>query len=370
MNILHVDTGLEWRGGQKQVLLLARAQQQRGHEVVIVCPGNGALSKRAGQAGLTTAALAHRNEFDPLAIGALRKLVLGYDPSIIHSHTAHALMHCSAVSLLCGRVPHIHSRRVDFPLRNRFSRLKYRLGVDRIIAISQGVQDALTTSGIEAERIVVVHSGIDPDRVRAEVTGTDPRRSLGIPADAFLVGTVAQLTDHKGHKYLLDAIPSILRDHPGTRFLLAGTGELERELRSQAERLGISESVLFLGFREDISDLLSALDLFVLPSHLEGLCTSLLDAMAMGVPVVATTAGGIPEAVGEEAGLLVPPRQSAALGAAINRLLGDDGRRRAYGQAGRERVERLFRIDRTVDRTLAVYDEVLTERAACTAEEW
>ena len=176
---------------------------------------------------------------------------------------------------------------------------------------------------------------------------------------------VAALTDHKGHRFLLEGWPEVVRERPDARLLLAGSGELEEDLRELADRLEVADTVRFLGFHRDVPGLLAALDLFVMSSHLEGLCTSLMDAMAAGVPVVATTAGGIPELVEDgRTGRLVPPRSPAALSAAVLEVLGDHDLRAHLSRAGRETARERFGIDSMVEGTLEIYHQVLEKKGA------
>ncbi len=158
----------------------------------------------------------------------------------------------------------------------------------------------------------VVHDGVDPARVRAGDRGRG-RRSLALTDDQALLLTVAKLTDHKGHRFLLDALPAVIQKVPNVVVALAGDGELRETLQQQAEQLGVASHVRFLGYRDDVPDLIQAADLFVLPSHMEGLCSTLIDVMLAGCPIVTTTAGGIPDLVGGESATepvawTVPPR--------------------------------------------------------------
>ncbi len=151
----------------------------------------------------------------------------------------------------------------------------------------------------------------------------------------------------------------MVRDRPATDLLVAGTGELADALRRQARELALDERVHFLGFREDVGALLTLADLFVISSHLEGLCTSVLDAMAMERAVVVTDAGGLPEIVRDEVdGRVVPAKDPEALAAAILELLADRRARERMGRAGRERVREAFTVDRMVEGTLAQYREL------------
>jgi glycosyltransferase involved in cell wall biosynthesis len=204
----------------------------------------------------------------------------------------------------------------------------------------------------------VVHEGV-PDRPPG-AGGADALAALGVPAGAPVVGNVAALTDHKDHATLLRAARIVLDRAPQARFVIVGDGELRPRLRELHRQLALGEGCVFAGFRDDVDRLLPAFSVFCLSSHMEGLGTSLLDAMAFARPVVATRAGGIPDAVEDGVtGRLVPPRDPAALAGALLELLADPARRQAMGRAGRRRFEERFTADRMVEATLAVYDEIV-----------
>jgi glycosyltransferase involved in cell wall biosynthesis len=213
----------------------------------------------------------------------------------------------------------------------------------------------------------VVHDGVAAARARSGNRDRG-RARLGLRDDELLLLTVAKLTDHKGHGYLLDAMPGVLERYPGVCLALAGDGELADSLRARARALGIERNVRFLGFRHDVPDLLHASDLFVLPSRMEGLCTSIIDAMLAGRPLVTTTAGGIPDLVidenspGEPLGWSVPPEDAGALTTAILEALGDGAERASRAARARQRAERMFLADHMVTGTVQVYREALRER--------
>ncbi|MGH7143087.1 MAG: glycosyltransferase, partial [Planctomycetota bacterium] len=178
--------------------------------------------------------------------------------------------------------------------------------------------------------------------------------------DDFVALCVAALTDHKDHATLLTAWQTVVRERPNAHLYLAGEGELEAALRAQVAALQLDAAVHFLGWREDIPDLLAAADLFVLTSHLEGLGTTLMDAQFCGLPIVATEAGGIPEVVEQGVtGILTPPRDPGAVARAILALAADPDRRETMGKAGRLRAQQMFVADRMVEQTFAVYHELL-----------
>jgi glycosyltransferase involved in cell wall biosynthesis len=230
------------------------------------------------------------------------------------------------------------------------------------------------TGGVPADRLHVVHDGVDPRRT----AGGDRRRgrrNLGIDDDRPLLLNVARLTDHKGHRYLLDALPAVLAKHPNACLALAGDGELRRDLQARAAQLGIPNRVRFLGYRHDVPDLLAACDLFVMPSHREGLGSSLIDVMLAGRPIVATTGGGIPELVGcgtsgeSPVAYLVPPRDPASLSQAICRALAAPAELAEMTGRGLLRAQSHFTADCMVEATLNVYRDSLPGRTGRSSQQ-
>lgn len=257
----------------------------------------------------------------------------------------------------------IVSRRVDFRIaRNPLSRLKYRHGIDRMVAVSDRVARVLREDGVDAGRVTVIRSGVELRRSGSARSRAALFEELGLPIDARAIGNVAALAPHKDQACLLRAARRVVDRIPTARFLIVGEGELEGALKRLRETLGLEQEVLFTGFREDVGDILSALDVFVLSSYLEGLGTSVLDAMAYGIPVVATRAGGIPEMVCDGGnGFLVPVGDASRLGDRICEVLIDSSLRRHMGERARCTAER-FDIRETIRRTEALYRDVVGEQ--------
>src|SRR5207244_4140922 len=219
-----------------------------------------------------------------------------------------------------------------------------------------------------AEKFATVHSGIDLARFRSvQVDPAVKRKELGLPPDGVIVGTVGRLVPIKGLEWLLKAAPQVLAQFPQACFVIIGDGPLLSELKELASELGISPRVVFLGTRHDIPECLTALDLFVLPSLNEGMGRALVEAMAVGCPVVATCVGGIPDVVTDGAtGLLVPPRDDRALADAILTLLRDRRLLAAYGEAAQRRVDERFDIETMVRSIERLYDEVWQKKRHAT----
>jgi len=362
---LHLDTARTWRGGQQQALLTVEGLRARGHRTLLVAPADGELYERApdtpDRIGLSSA-----SEIDLTAAWRLSRLLAAHRPDIVHAHDSHGLA-IAATALSFGAVapapPLIAARRVDFHLnRNSFSRWKHRQ-VAHFIAASQAIADMLYADGIARDRISVVHDGIDVDRI-SRIDPADLHREFWLPHGVPVLVNIGALVDHKGQRHLLDALPLAMRRVPDLHLVILGEGELRRPLEQQVHRLHLERAVRLPGFRTDVLALARSADLFVMSSITEGLGSTVLDAMAMGLAVVGTRAGGIPEAVVDgETGLLVPVADPPALAEAIVSLMTDPERRARFGEASRRHVARHFTVDHLVDRTFAVYQDVVSRAA-------
>ena len=335
----------------------------RGHEVLVLCPPRSSLAFACEEHGVPVRRASMRSELDVAAALRLSGALRGFGADVAHFHTARAHTLGLVASRLAGTPVRVLSRRVDFPVgQNRFSRIKYKAPVDAVIAITRAVKDVLVEGGVDPRIISVIYSGIDPAKYAGAAGGSRLRGELGIPESSRLVGTVGALAPHKAQAFLLRAAKKLAQERDDIRYIIVGEGELEAELKALARSMGVDDIVTFAGFRRDIGAVFAAMDVFVLSSVAEGLCTSILDAMASGVPVVATNVGGVPEIVVDgTCGLLVPPADPEALAQAINRLLDDPGLRGRLARGGRERVQR-FTIDRTVEETERLYLSLLESK--------
>jgi len=354
VNVLHVDSALGWRGGQNQVLLTAQGMAARGHRVTLACRTGGALEARARGAGLDVHDLPLAGDLSPRAALGLARLLRQVRPDVLHLHDPHALA-AGLIAARGGWRPRlVATRRVDFALRGPLSRLKYR-SCARLIAVSGRIAEVLGQGGMPADRIRVVYEGVR-DRPPAP-GGREALAALGVPPGCPVVGNVAALTDHKDHATLVEAAALVRKRLPEARFVIVGDGPLRPQIEARVRERELGDRWIFAGFRDDLDRLFPAFAVFCLSSHMEGLGTSLLDAMAFSRPVVATAAGGIPEAVEDGVtGRVVPVRDPAALAEALVGVLSDPARAAALGAAGRRRFEERFTAERMVTGTLAAYD--------------
>ena len=359
LSTLHVDTARTWRGGQRQVLLLASGLERCGIAAAIACPPGSALGERARGEGLTVIELPLRGEWDLASTLRLRRLAGDGAFDVIHAHDAHAVT-LAGLATLGLPILRIAARRVDFR-PSRAGVLKLRHLAHRVIAISAAVRDVLTAAGVPGEKLSVVPSGIEISPPPAPELVHEARRGLGLAPHQPVVGTVGALVDHKDHLNFIDAA-ACLYPRSDLRFVIVGEGELEPVLRQRIAERQLTDRVILAGFQRDPRPCLANFTVFALSSKLEGLGTAVLDAMAAGVPVVATRTGGVPEAVEHGVtGLLVPPREPVELAGAILRLLDDADLRARLAGAARQRVAERFTAAAMVAGTLTVYQELLAQ---------
>lgn len=325
---------------------------------MLVAHGEGELHRRALE-GPDLVALSPRNEVDLSAAWKLSRVIRQWQPQIVHAHDPHAVAMAALSLSFAAPEPRpriIAARRVDFHLqRHSFSRWKYRQ-VDLFVAASEAIRDILISDGIPSRRTVVVHDGIDVAKV-GRLPTVDVRTELWLPHGVPVLAHVGALVDHKGQRYLIEAMPQVIREVPDVHLVIFGEGELRPALERQIRELHLEKQVRLAGFREDVLQLVKSADLFVMSSVTEGLGSTVLDAMAMGHAVVGTRAGGMSEAVVHgETGLLAPVGDAASLAKAIVRLLKNPELKAQMGEAGIARVSARFSVARMLQGTLDAYE--------------
>ena len=368
MRVLHVTTGKTWRGGEQQLLYLTRGLARQHLSQQVVCVRDSPIHRRLADESLPTVPMAIRNEIDVFALRRIVDHARRFRPDVMHLHTsqAHGLGAVAARCLGRRRPAVVVTRRVDYSIfRHTFlgmDRIKYHPGADQVLCVSDKIRSVLESDGLPSSMLHVARSGIDLARFdQGPVDRAAVRASLGVPDDALLIGNVAHLADHKGQRYLIEAFPAVRKALDDVWGVIVGDGKLRADLRARAVAADVSDRLLLAGFRSDVPQVLHALDVFAFPSHMEGLGTSVLDALACRLPVVATVAGGIPEIIEHERhGLLVPPKDPDALAAALIRALRHPDEAKTWAAAGRARVEASFTYERTAQETRRAYARALS----------
>jgi glycosyltransferase involved in cell wall biosynthesis len=353
--VLHVASGREWRGGERQVWLLTRALARLGVPQHLVTARHSVLARQAREAGVAVTEVPWDIGLDPRALLFIIRRIRAVE-AVVHAHDAHALR--LALLARARRTPVIATRRVTFPIRPGGTWQR----ADHVIAISGAVASALHDGGVEPERITVIPSGVPLDEL-AHVLPSGVRTRLGWPGDTPLAVNVAALTHEKGHALLLRAAAALRTSQPSLRWVLAGDGPERAALERLAHDLGVDDAVRFLGHVDAVAPLLADATVVVSASHAEGLGSTLIDAMALGLPIVATAVGGVSELLSPDAGLLVPPGDPAALASAVECVLGSAEEAAALGRRARHAAA-AYGIDRMAERTGEVYRSLMmaTER--------
>jgi glycosyltransferase involved in cell wall biosynthesis len=318
---------------------------------------------------------------DLQALFYLWRLMIREKPDLVHTHTSKAgILGRWAAWLACMPIvvhtAHGHVFYGHFgPLASRFFVLLERfmaLITDRMIALTVGERnDYIRSSVSRPERIVTIHSGVKiDDYMSAWVNIEEKKKSLGISSGGLVVGTVGWLLPIKGPMHLLNAMESVWQDYPEATLVFVGKGDMEEELRAKALQMGSSGRVKFLGWRDDIPEIMKILDVFVLPSLNEGMGRVLVEAMAAGRPVVASRVGGIPDLVKHgENGFLVEPGDVSGLSCAITKLLSDSKMRDEMGKKGREMCQD-FSVEKMIEKIDVLYASLLQERSNCQRADW
>jgi glycosyltransferase involved in cell wall biosynthesis len=305
--------------------------------------------------------------FNPGVIWKIYHLITSEKIDIVHCHKHKAIVIGTIAATLAGVsniIAHIHGLNRTRSLKRRLTNwILYRY-VTKIITVSDSVRkDVIDRNwNLNPIKVVTVKNCINLDLIdRVKATKKDVRVSLGIPENDIVIGTVGRLVATKGHLYLLEAFSQVSKKIPNIRLLFIGEGYLSKQLRKKAEDLGILSRVTFLGYRDNVFELLRGFDIFVFPSIAEGLSIALLEAMASRLPIIASNVGGIPEVFGNtNCGRLIPAKNVTALfSAMLDFCLSDEDQRRLLGENGRRRVEKEFTSD-IMKRNLSKVYELLS----------
>jgi glycosyltransferase involved in cell wall biosynthesis len=370
MRVLFLSTSMGMGGADKQLLTAAQQMRARGYQVLIVSlTPLGPMGLEARSLGIPTESLEmRRGVADPRGLLRLVRLVRHWKPDVLHSHMVHANIMARALRLFV-RVPvlvsTIHSISDGGRLRMAAYRLTNRL-VDQMTIVSEAAAERFLREGIVPPSLLrVIPNGIDTDRFQQVPPGTRDslRRSLGLGQE-FIWLAVGRFVPAKDYPNLLHAFAQVCERIPEVVLLLVGRGALQRETEDLGQSLGLGSRVRFLGLRQDVPELMSASDGYVLSSAWEGMPIVLLEAAAAALPIVATAVGGNQEVVRDgETGFLVPPRDHEALARAMLQLVGmSQVNRRSMGRRGLEHVQTHYGLNRVVDRWEAVYREVLARK--------
>ena len=376
VRLLELRNTYKWGGGPDKTILLSAEQHDRSRvEVVVVYirdvrDREFTIGDKARAKGLTFYEIEERGRLDFRVLCALKEIVIRHNINIIHAHDyksdlfAYMLgwrlrkrpvalistMHGWALGGTRGRIYQC----LDLLLLRRF---------DHVIAVSEATKSEMIRGGVPADLITVIHNGIDVRMWSPEGVKSSVRASLGLGDECPVIGYVGRISPEKDLSRWLRVAASLAREYPVAQFVIVGEGRSSQvldELKNLASTLGISRNVHFLGYRNDLRSLYMSFDVFLLSSTTEGICNSLLEAMALGIPVVATAVGGTQEVVIDgENGFIVPARDIAGMTRQIANLISKACLRKRIGRMAQTRVRDHFSFDSRLRRIETLYENVL-----------
>ncbi len=364
--IVHTENSCGWGGQEIRILTEARGFLDRGHRVTLIAPAEAPIAPAGEAMGIPVVRLPIARKRLPALIALRRWLVRHRGKvDVVNTHSStDSWLAAIACATLAHAPPIVRTRHVSTTVRNTATtRWLYGRAAAHVVTTGEALRRQLARDNdVPPERMTSIPTGIDLARfVPGDAAAA--RARLGLPARPAL-GIVSTLRSWKGHQYLFDALAADRAAWAGWQVVVVGEGPYRDRLDAHLARLGLAGDIRFVGQQRDVVPWLQALDLFTLPSYgEEGVPQAIMQAMACALPVVSTSVGAIAEAVDAEVtGLIVPPRDAAALGAALARLREDPGLRRRFGAAARVRAQERFGLDAMLDRMEAVFRRVLERR--------
>jgi glycosyltransferase involved in cell wall biosynthesis len=348
LNIAHVTsaTNLVY-GAVHSMMTLAQAQREAGHNVQFITFEGKPLNDELTNLGWRHTSFRVRFKIDPLAVFQMARFFKKEKIDIVHTHLSTSSVNgCMAARMAkvpCVATVHGMSGKLSFTF------------ADHLIGVSEGVKQHLINQGIKPERISAIYNGVDipHDLLRK----AEARNKFGISMDAIVFGTVSRLTPLKGIEFSIRAFAEIHQAIPSSVYLLVGDGDRSEEYKQLAIELGIQDCVLFLGYQAKVFEPLAAMDIFLFPSLKEAMGISVVEALAVGLPVVSSNVGGLPEVVTANVGSLVPPEDSVAMAREAIAIANGDIAKLSI--AAKDRAQTMFSVQNMLMQTISVYEQLL-----------
>ena len=364
VRVLHIDFQKEWRGGQQQGVYLFESMLNKSYHTMFACRPNSKLSSYFKKNNLPMFEVNMFAEIDFVSALKIASFCKKNNFNILYLHSGGAHSIGLLAKIFYRKLKLVGIRRVDFKIRSNFlSQLKYQSSfVNSIVCISNEIKRVMLGCGINNNVLKVIHSGVDTQKFAHLKFDSDFKKELKIPEKNIVIGTIAALEGHKDYPNLLKAAKIVCDKRDNITFVAVGNGKKRDELNELHNKLNLGDKFVFAGYQSDVGKYLLLFDLFVLASKTEGLGTSILDAQSVGLPIVATNAGGIPEAVQNNInGILVESQNANDLAVAIINLVDNKEKREQLGLSGKESVKN-FDINTTVKKHIELMKTLLQVR--------
>jgi glycosyltransferase involved in cell wall biosynthesis len=364
MKILHLSSEKTWRGGEQQIAYLVEEQMRLGHEVVVACREDSVFEKYCEDNKVTHITFRFANSFDVGTAKGLKKLHKSYQFDVIHIHSSRSHSIAILATKFGLNANLILSRRVDFPSSgNPLSNHKYNHSqIKKIICVSGKVKEIIGVTIKDKSKLCVVYDGIDLKRFEGNQNAQVLHQEFDLSPETKIIANISALADHKDYITFVDTVAAFVNVHDlPVKFFIIGEGECRQEIEEHIAKKGVEEHIIMTGFRNDIKEIFKEIDVFLMTSKEEGLGSTVLDAFANEVPVVATAGGGIPEVVKhEETGLLAPIKSPVTLAEYVNQMLSDKELSRELTRNALRDLHHKFTKEVMTQETLECYKSVLS----------
>jgi len=367
LHILHSEAAPGWGGQEIRVFQECQLLLERGHRVSIVCQPDSPLGSKVSQfshPNLHYFPLVMKRAFSLSALLSLIKIIKHSRPDILHSHSSIDSWLIAMAGTYLG-TPIVRSRHVMIPIRNHiFNRWLYAKAPRRILSSGEGIAKMISENiGVSTEKIKSIPAGVDFRRFDCQISGEKIREELGVKPQQPLVGKVAVIRSWKGYGYFVDCAPLVLEKFPDTRFVIIGSGPGYETIRSKIINQGLEKTVIMLGHREDIPEIMAALDVHCVASFaIEGTTQVIPQAFAMKTPVVAARTASIPPILGNgEWGILVEPKNSRDMADGIIKLLSNRDLAQSMVEKAYSFCKKELSVDKMMEQTISAYQEILND---------
>ncbi len=367
--ILHTESSNGWGGQEIRIITEADGMIKRGHRIIIAAPPDARIIRQAKARSIETAPLSMEKSS---VFGPIRKLISvinRYEIDIVNTHSSRDSWLASIAARLSSRKPVIiRTRHLSTSISNNFlSRILYNHLPHKIITTGESIKNGMVEkNNFNPDKIVSIPTGIDLEIFKTRKTGANIRKTLNIPARASLIGMVSVLRSWKGHLYLLEAIPDVVKKFPNARFIIVGDGPYKDVIEEKIKEMGIGKYIIMTGHREDIPAILSAIDFLIFPSYAnEGVPQTVLQTFASNKTVIASDVGSISEVVlNNKTGFLIPPRNSSVIAKRIIELLKDKNKRKNMASAGKKLVEAKYSLEAMLNKIEKLHNELMIMRGS------
>ena len=362
MNILHISSPISWRGGEQQLAYLIEELSKQNANQFVLCSKGSALETYCIKNQITYFALCKKSALNPFTAKKIKSICKKFDIDLMHAHDSHAHTAAFLSAFLFGnKTPLVLSRKVDFPLHSGgLSKLKYNYHtIKKIICVSNKVKEVLDPYITDKSVLTTIYDGIDMSRFENVSRNQKLRNEYGISTSSVLIGNIAAIAPHKDYYTFVDTVEILIKQQLDARYFIIGDGKEKSDIEAYIEKKGLQQQIILTGFRNDVPSILPELDVFLMTSKTEGLGSSILDAYACKVPVVATTAGGIPEIViNKKTGLLAEIQDPQGLAENVLSIVNNPELRDSLVHNATEHLKQ-FSKEKMALETYKVYCEIL-----------